>query len=1163
MSDELKIELQVETDDKVARSQLDELIKEYKNKKPIELGLNIGKTNLETFQSNIKSITEDLQTLSGLNFNNLKTIEKSLKNISEFVGKYQSAMSTNLKGKSGSASDGSLLDTLPDFENEKLERLSKDHKTARDQIDRLVGEAEFIEDLFGDYRKSIKGAYKKLRADNTDFFSTVNELENKFDTSHFEKLVAYKKELNHVLKEYASIGVNLVEQKKVTNEMHDGTFAQRRYQQYVDEMGVSEKKFEQLVNRAKDLNQRKNQLYTNIKNNLKDATEEEKAAFKELGEMYKKMPTPDFGEADAMKSVIESVMSNGIFKLELDDLDMRFDEDFHEAYERFFKKLDEVKDEYNNKFKGVDGFEGFEIFNIENLSKQNDKLDKEIEETTSITKKLTNLGINAIDTLGLDERAVNIFEILGNSAAELEGKLENLKSKFGSAFEISSESSKSLEKIKDALIEINKLTEEQKQIFFDFGLDVDNIEKAKKQTEGLKSTVEDTSDITFDGLIESYSKLSKVSGDTLKELKEVKKLRTSDLSTVTLNYRFDEDEETGNVEKKLDTVTFADEVAKRSKQIVKEYTNASKDLIKAQSEYFNAVTGGKSSEDTINKLSDNVKQMEGNLSSIRNNINELKDYPDVMDNVMEGLNEIDDIRHRQMETDALKVIDKADLAEANGLLKESKKLIDNISKDSVQLQKDTNAGYKQTSAELDARIKSQEKQLTNNISKLMKISNSKAAIDQIFSYQLEKAQKTQIDIARINDKANKTTGTKIVDEQDEYLKKYKATLNQIKSIQKSLVKETNEEARSSKLFDLDNALKELDRIESKLNDVKSKVGTEFVEKAMSDLNLTLANAFSKTSNELDKIEEKITKLGRSNYVDENKLNSTTSSIRNLRNILEQGLDNLGTKELSGVLVQIEKLKQAAKDIDLGIKISKDSERIETFVKGVTNRLEVLQSTADGIDISHITKQFSELTAGGDRNSVVMKSITDDVRNLEKSLKSTGNTASSVGLGIRGFIEELDETLRTFTLGEIIGDIITDAMHQTWDVIQEMDAAMSNLKKVADESDVNSIEKLDGLRSQAIDVAKEVGMASSDVINAIADTLQAGIGSMEESIQVARSSMILANVGDMSQELASQSLNTIINGYKIDPLKEIGVEVGGLTQKTTELANAMDLLNYAG
>ena len=51
MSDELKIELQVDTDTESAESKLDNLINEY-NKKPINLRWNLGDTDIETFQNN-------------------------------------------------------------------------------------------------------------------------------------------------------------------------------------------------------------------------------------------------------------------------------------------------------------------------------------------------------------------------------------------------------------------------------------------------------------------------------------------------------------------------------------------------------------------------------------------------------------------------------------------------------------------------------------------------------------------------------------------------------------------------------------------------------------------------------------------------------------------------------------------------------------------------------------------------------------------------------------------------------------------------------------------------------------------------------------------------------------------------------------------------------
>ena len=129
-----------------------------------------------------------------------------------------------------------------------------------------------------------------------------------------------------------------------------------------------------------------------------------------------------------------------------------------------------------------------------------------------------------------------------------------------------------------------------------------------------------------------------------------------------------------------------------------------------------------------------------------------------------------------------------------------------------------------------------------------------------------------------------------------------------------------------------------------------------------------------------------------------------------------------------------------------------------------------------------------------------------------------------------------------------------------DVILELDSSMTDLKKVAEPTDIDSTSELDRIREKAIQTAKDVGMSASQVQESIASSLQAGIGGMQESIAAARQSMILANVGDMDVEGASSAVNTIINGFRIEPLKEMQVQVGNTTKKTTELTAAMDMLN---
>lgn len=1159
MSDELKIELQVETDDSRARSQLDNLIDEFNSKKPINLKINLGDKNLEAFQTSIKGMTSDLDTLSKLNFSNLKTIETSLKNITKIVGEYKGLTSDNKNNIFKSSTGGTGLDGLDSI---NINRLSSDHNEALAQIETLKADAKRLREGFTEYGKHLKGAYEVLQAEIDAYNYDINSLENEFDTTAYKKLFKYTKEFNEVVREYNSLGVDVVEKEAFRNyDVHAEKYHTSKWRAYEDLIGQDADKYQEAVERARVLNDKKRDLTKKLKNFMEQATEEEKQAIEYMNFLYENMPSiPDTEEADNIKNGLLDVFKNDTFLFEFKNLNMDIEEDFKKACDIYFKSIGEIQEEYSRRFKNEDGFKGSKIFDVDDLKEQNEKLDKEIDSTINITERLKKLGTGALDTLGINADSLNAFEIVAKSAQELETKLTSLKEKLANTFEISDGSLKSLDKIKEALIEINKLTDEQKQTFFDLGLDTENIKKSKEEVKELEETTERINDISFSGLMESYSRLESATG---KVLSETEKLRTSAMSTVTLSYRYEEDQETGELTKELSTARYVEEISKRTKQLVKEYSNASKDLAKAQREYYQALTDGKSSENTIDKLTKDVNEMEANLKKIRSNIDGLDGYSEVLDELYKEFNKIDELRHSQMENDSLKVIDKADLVEANTLLKQSKTIIDQMSKSSIDLQKAINAGYETTVEGLEARIESKQHQLTSNLTKLIHIPNSKAAVDQIFAYQLDKAQQTEIEIAKIKDKANKNTGTKIVDEQDQYLKKYKETLVQIKAITKSLAKENTDSMSTEKVLQLDKAYKQLKEIQAKLNDVKKEAAEGFYDKAMSELDLSLANSFSKTVRELDKVEEKITKLGRSDYADSNLVGSAERIIKGLRETLDKGLGSINAEGISKVLVEIEQLKKAAKDIDLDIKLSKDSEKIEAFTKGITEQLEVLQSTAKNVDVSHITKQLRELTAGSDKNSVVMKSITDDVKNLERRLKSAGDVASATGINFRGFFDDLGSSLSTFTLGEVLGDIITDALYQTVDVIKEMDAAMSNLKKVADISDINTSDKLDSIRGQAIDIAKEVGMASSDVINAIADTLQAGIGSMEESIQVARSAMILANVGDMTQEAASKSLNTIINGYNLKPLKEIDVQVGGLTQRTTELANAMDLLNYAG
>ena len=182
MSDELKIELQVTADTESVETQLNNLINEYNNKKPIDLKVKFGDANLDTFKDSIKSITTDLQALSSINFNNLNSVATNLQSISKFVKEFRDL---NLGSNNTSNSkNNSIANAVHEFDGDiGFERLSKNYAEALAQIKALQNNANFLKDGFEEYNKSVKEAFQAFNTENADVLNEINELEGAFDST--------------------------------------------------------------------------------------------------------------------------------------------------------------------------------------------------------------------------------------------------------------------------------------------------------------------------------------------------------------------------------------------------------------------------------------------------------------------------------------------------------------------------------------------------------------------------------------------------------------------------------------------------------------------------------------------------------------------------------------------------------------------------------------------------------------------------------------------------------------------------------------------------------------------------------------------------------------------------------------------------------------------
>lgn len=322
-------------------------------------------------------------------------------------------------------------------------------------------------------------------------------------------------------------------------------------------------------------------------------------------------------------------------------------------------------------------------------------------------------------------------------------------------------------------------------------------------------------------------------------------------------------------------------------------------------------------------------------------------------------------------------------------------------------------------------------------------------------------------------------------------------------------------------------------------------------------------SFNNINKDILKAQGQVEKLGKSGFVDMSELEKVKSALLEVSNI--HVWDNIDNLDLSQSRGEIDRILDSLKQIDDVRLEGLNNAKVENFTSKMTSDLDALETkfkelgrSTEGIDRLRAELQGLDSVAP-DRLPSTFQRMRQEVSQLNGEIRQT----SASTRGMSGFLGDISDSMRTFTLGNMIGDGIVTSIRAVTRSFLEMDSAMTNVKKVAQNADIDSNLELDNIKGQAIDIAKEVGMASTDVINGISASLQAGMGSMEQSIAVARSSLMLANVGDMAQAQASSAVSTMVKGFKIDPLKEVKKEMNGTVVVTNELTESMDILNHAG
>lgn len=536
---------------------------------------------------------------------------------------------------------------------------------------------------------------------------------------------------------------------------------------------------------------------------------------------------------------------------------------------------------------------------------------------------------------------------------------------------------------------------------------------------------------------------------------------------------------------------------------------------------------------------------------------------------------------------------------------DTKKRKEEIEKDETSKYKRVLGEYKQLTNELKALGNEQAKAIKNGedatfkkVSKEIGDLELKRTALKDTVKELKEYEKAQKEINEIDSKFNRDTGIKDAKAQDRIEKeKYSNLLSNYKDVTDQLHKlakqqrvdldkgdklsfsESTEQIKAldrkkKALLDNMKTLKEYGKISQEVAkiDRTNRDNLKLVDAGRQDASLKraeedvkkLAQSYEKLGKAIKENLGKATSMKDSSLLKDTNIDKVYNDLLRISNIK---FDNLGKADIDNLIAKVERLGRTVKQFETAMSSNKKFQlndlkvdKLESEFRSLENQIRraLGNSHADKL-IGDLNQLRSAASKSADEFDIMAKKYENSMNDAKKAIKSFGADINSGG----GFFNDFYDNLFTFTAGELLADGIRNVGYAVKDMVMEYDHAMTNLKKVANPEDIMNQSQLDSIKQRAVGIAKDVGMASQDVIQAIADTIQMSGKSMEESIVIAEQTMMLANVAEMTQESASEAVVSMMAAFNLDPLKEVPVVVNGVTKSTTELTNAMDMVNHVG
>lgn len=277
------------------------------------------------------------------------------------------------------------------------------------------------------------------------------------------------------------------------------------------------------------------------------------------------------------------------------------------------------------------------------------------------------------------------------------------------------------------------------------------------------------------------------------------------------------------------------------------------------------------------------------------------------------------------------------------------------------------------------------------------------------------------------------------------------------------------------------------------------------------------------------------KISNENLTDKEKeISLTNQQVR-----LQEQLNQSKAKKIDSDTKQIEQATKAYKE---------EQTQVEFLIQNKIKLLEIqkqslIRTNGKDFDISGIDEYISKLK---NLDNINLKDLRNEFKNIDTGIKEMKENA----LSSESAFSRLSNSLRGIGIYLDIGDVvrgITNGFRDAKDSVIELDTALTNLKKVTNETDSTYQQFL----NTAHNIAMEFGSQSDKVTQATESWAKTG-ESLRNATELAKNTMVMTKVGDVSDIGKAQE-------YMLPALKSFNVEANKsleLVDKYNNLSNNM-------